>query len=343
MKQQASINRHTDGAGRPYGVSTVLEVKIRIIELGSNSFQLHGFEVTNSGTVRHRWGVRRRVRLVEGLSPDGTLDSDYAAAGVSAVGELLAESQDEHPLVCFATSAVREANNREILLGPLAAHFNIAPRILTGAEEAKLAYDGALTTLDGPVHRICVVDIGGGSTELAVGDHRGVGFTHSARVGSLLGASAPAAFRLQLAPVLRRVRYYEPDRLVFACGAARALKALLVAQGVSHRDDSISTELIERLLPNLGLVNAADLEAFGVEAEQRTALATGAGLVLAVARALGVSYLDVSDGGLREGAALREWNRRRLRSGGCNAPIADRRSPLPYVSSAGGWLPMLGT
>ncbi len=315
-------------------------MKIRILELGSNSFQLHGFELSRLGAIKHLWGIKRPVRLVEGLSADGTLDRRFVSVGMDAVAELLARSRDDNPLVCFATSAVREASNRDVLLAPLARRFGLAPRVLSGAEEAKLAYAGALATLDGPVRRLCVVDIGGGSTEIAVGDHLGVGFTHSARVGTLLGPRAPEAFRTLLCPVLDRVRLYAPERLVFASGTARTLKALLMAQGLIAAGTLIPTTVVERLLPNLSLLSVEDVAGVAVDKEQRSSLVTGAELLLGVARALDVRTFDVSDGGLREGAALREWHRRRLRPGGSGATISDRSSPLLYAAAAGGWLPM---
>ena len=313
-------------------------MKIRILELGSTFFQLHGFEVTVAGAVRHRWGIKRAVHLIDGLASDGTLSAEYAKAGADAIADLLLDSLDDHPLVCFATSAVREARNRYVLLDPLARRFGVVPRILSGEEEARLAYAGALTALDGPMHRVCVVDIGGGSTEVAVGDHRGVGFTHSARVGMLLGEASASAFDSLLAPVLRRVRVYEPNRLVFASGSARAIRTLLVAQGVIDRHAAVPTELLERLLPNLTHLCAPDFARFGVAGQEGSTLATGAQLILSVSRALGRSYFDVSEAGLREGAALREWNRRRLRPGGCVDPISDRPH-VPYGAAAGGWLP----
>lgn len=307
---------------------------IRILELGSNSFQLHGFSISPAGSVRQRWARKRVVALADGLSDDGVLDADYASRGVDAVRELLDASPDQQPLVCFGTSAVREAHNRHILLEPLARHFGLLPRILSGSEEARLAYAGALTSLDGPVDRLCVVDIGGGSTELAVGDHLGVGLTHSARVGALLGADAMPAFQRSMVPVLRRVASYGPDRLVFASGVARAAKQLLIAQGLIAAHSPMPTLVLDRLLPTLPALSGPDLVALGVASSRVRTLPTGVRLMVATARELGVDYIDVCSGGLREGAALREWSRLRLRSAACRGRLSDLPPPLPFAALA---------
>lgn len=287
-------------------------MKIRILELGSNSFQLHGFEVSAVGVVRHLWGHKRMVRLAEGLNADAELDAEYAARGITAVGELLESSEGDAELVCFATSAVREARNRDVLLTPLMDQFALVPRILSGSEEARLSYAGALSTLDGLFGRVCVVDIGGGSTEVALGDHEGVSFACSARVGTLLGSDAVPALRQRLSGALARVRLARPERLVFASGSGRALQSLLVGQRLVDVDAPIPVAVLERIVPMLPAIPTWELERHGVKSDRAATLPAGGRLILEVARALGVPYVDVSAGGLREGAVLREWNRRRL-------------------------------
>lgn len=287
-------------------------VKIRILELGSNSFQLHGFEVSSVGVVRHLWGKKRVVRLAEGLDAEARLDPEYVARGVAAVGELLESSDDDSELVCFATSAVREAKNRDLLLSPLMDRFGLVPRILSGSEEARLSYAGALSTLDGLFGRVCVVDIGGGSTEVALGDHQGVSFACSARVGTLLGSGAVSALRQRLSGALARVRLARPERLVFASGSGRALQTLLIGQGLVEADAPIPVAVLERIVPMLPAIPSWELERHGVKSDRAATLPTGGRLILEVVRALGVPYADVSSGGLREGAVLREWNRKRL-------------------------------
>jgi len=289
-------------------------VKLRILELGSNSFQLKGFDISAGGHVQNTWGLKRTVRLVRGLGADGQLDAEHVRRGLDAVAELLAATQDEQPLICVATSAVREAKNRTMLLSPLVSRYGVVTRVLSGDEEARLSFDGALATMTGSLGRVCVVDIGGGSTEIALGDQRGPEFTHSARVGTLLGKRALDELERQALPTLARLRWANLDHVIFASGTARALQKLLVSQGAVADGEPLPVALIESLAPALDGVPVAEFVRHGLSAERATTMPTGARLIAAVARAIGASVIDVADGGLREGVALREWRRRTVRS-----------------------------
>jgi exopolyphosphatase/guanosine-5'-triphosphate,3'-diphosphate pyrophosphatase len=287
-------------------VGNFRNVKIRVLELGSNSFQLHGFHVSSGGIVRRRWGHKRTVRLAEGLR-DGQLAGEYARRGIEAVEQLLADSPEQWPLIAIATSAVREAQNRNLLLGPLANRFGIVPRVLSGQDEARTAFAGALASIESDLGRVAVVDIGGGSTEVALGDRRVVEFVHSARVGTLLRERALPTFERELQPVLRALSPRRPDHVIFASGSARALRRLLVAQGLLQPGSSIPLLLLERIVPVLPGISPSELSRYGVGLERQATLPTGALLVLAAAKALGASCVEVAEGGLREGAALAEW------------------------------------
>jgi exopolyphosphatase/guanosine-5'-triphosphate,3'-diphosphate pyrophosphatase len=282
-------------------------VKIRVLELGSNSFQLHGFDVTTGGIVRPRWGFKRTVRLARGVSKDGILTADYAKAGIDAVEGLLADSVDDAPLTAVATSAVREAQNRDTLLQPLTDRFGIVARVLSGTDEAKTSFAGALASMETAAGRVAVVDIGGGSTEIAVGDSRGAEFTHSERVGTLAREEALKSFREEMGSVFARVIARRPERLIFASGSARALQRLLAAQGLLATGDSIPTAVLARMVPMLPAIPTEELVRLGVGADRQATLVPGARLVLDVAQALGASCFEVAQGGLREGVAIGEW------------------------------------
>lgn len=257
--------------------------------------------------MRSQWGFKRIVRLAQGVSKDGILDPEYAARGIAAVAGLLADSHDQEPLVAVATSAVREAKNRHVLLDALADNWGIRPRVLSGSDEARMSFAGALASMETAVGRVCVVDIGGGSTEIAVGENRGVEFTHSERIGTLASAADRAAFRERLAPALARVLARRPERLIFASGSARALQRILRAQGLMSPGCLVPTAAVERIVPVLPAISSEELTRLGVGADRHATLAAGSRLVLEVAQALGASSFDVAEGGLREGAAISEW------------------------------------
>jgi exopolyphosphatase/guanosine-5'-triphosphate,3'-diphosphate pyrophosphatase len=131
----------------------------------------------------------RIVRLGQGVDATGRL-SDEALSRTFAAMDDYAATIRAHGVtrvrVC-ATSAVRDAANGEVFVHGVEERFGVGPDILTGEEEAGLAFDGAVRNLTGPApDPVLVVDIGGGSTELVLGSGDGtLAAAHSMDIGSV--------------------------------------------------------------------------------------------------------------------------------------------------------------
>ncbi|HET6939366.1 MAG TPA: Ppx/GppA phosphatase family protein [Nocardioides sp.] len=131
----------------------------------------------------------RIVRLGEGVDATGRLADQALARTFAAMDEYAATIRAHGAArvrVC-ATSAVRDAANREVFVRGVEERFGVSPDILTGEQEAVLAFDGAVRNLTGPAPEpVLVVDIGGGSTELVLGTADGmVDVAHSMDIGSV--------------------------------------------------------------------------------------------------------------------------------------------------------------
>lgn len=152
------------------------------IDCGTNSLRLLLVEADDAGApVRELGRHLRLVRLGEGVDATG----EFAAAALvrmfSALDEyaqLIADAGigPEH-IRMVATSAARDVGNRDAFVDGIRARLGIEPAVIPGDEEARLSFTGALsgllaagTTIAGPV---LVTDVGGGSTEFAVGDPDG--------------------------------------------------------------------------------------------------------------------------------------------------------------------------
>lgn len=147
-------------------------MRIAAIDVGTNTVQLLVAEQTEDGLCRLHAG-ERFVRLGEGVDASGKIDS--------AAQERLMDALDEHVqaaqrfgvdnLIVGGTSALRDAENREKVVGTIQNRLGVSVDILSGREEATWSFAAACSAfddLDGPV---VVVDIGGGSTELVVGQN----------------------------------------------------------------------------------------------------------------------------------------------------------------------------
>jgi exopolyphosphatase/guanosine-5'-triphosphate,3'-diphosphate pyrophosphatase len=153
----------------PVGAGTVAAV-----DCGTNSFRLLIAEATASGVLAELTRQLEIVRLGQGVDATGVLHPD-ALARVFVAAERYAEQLHAYAVVpertrVVATSAARDARNVEEFFAGMQQRLGVRPQVLTGAEEARLSFVGALNGV--AVDRagsVLVMDIGGGSTELVLG------------------------------------------------------------------------------------------------------------------------------------------------------------------------------
>lgn len=139
------------------------------IDCGTNSTRLL---ISDGVTPVER--LMRITRLGAGVDRNGRLDPAAVERTMAVLHEYqeVMERHEVAGLRIAATSAARDASNRDDFFGPASELLGVTPELLSGSEEAELSFVGATTGLDSGVGRSLVVDIGGGSTEFAVGaDH----------------------------------------------------------------------------------------------------------------------------------------------------------------------------
>ena len=153
--------------------------------MGTNSTRLLVADVEdgNLSEIERRSTV---TRLGRGVDTSRQLSAEAIEDVCDAVGEYISIYTPLAPdrVVAMATSAVRDAENSAMFLAELRERFAIDARIIEGAEEARLTYLGACFGRR-ECEKTLVVDIGGGSTELVVGDGPEIGFYSSLQVGTV--------------------------------------------------------------------------------------------------------------------------------------------------------------
>ena len=115
----------------------------------------------------------RMVRLGQGVDTTGELAPEALERAFAAIDEYAAliAAHDAARIRFCATSATRDARNADVFAEGVRARLGVEPEVVTGEEEAALAFDGAVRQLaTPPAAPVLVVDIGGGSTELILGD-----------------------------------------------------------------------------------------------------------------------------------------------------------------------------
>jgi exopolyphosphatase/guanosine-5'-triphosphate,3'-diphosphate pyrophosphatase len=130
----------------------------------------------------------RIVRLGQAVDATGRLDDEALGRTFAALDDYAATIREHgagRVRLC-ATSAVRDASNGEVFVRGVEERLGVTPDILTGEQEAVLAFDGAVRNLTGRApDPVLVVDIGGGSTELVLGSAGRVDRAHSMDIGSV--------------------------------------------------------------------------------------------------------------------------------------------------------------
>jgi exopolyphosphatase / guanosine-5'-triphosphate,3'-diphosphate pyrophosphatase len=280
------------------------------IDIGTNTTRILVAEAEGG---RLHEVLQRRVftRIGKGLKAGAEIPRAKIeeVARVVASHRELAESLGAAPVRTVATAAIRGATNRDEFVAALRETGGVEVSILDGEEEARLAFVGATRTLgrelDGCVG---VVDVGGGSTEIAVGTVAdGVSWSGSFRVGSgfladsYIRSDPPAAaelhaMRQHAEGVLEGLELPRPQTAVAVGGSAASLRRLVGAV--------LDPESIQRALRVLsGEPAAAVAERFGIDAERVRLLPAGIVILDAAAGCLGCP-LQVGRGGVREGVLL---------------------------------------
>ncbi|MEA2179359.1 MAG: exopolyphosphatase / guanosine-5-triphosphate,3-diphosphate pyrophosphatase [Solirubrobacteraceae bacterium] len=281
------------------------------IDIGSNTTRLLVAEPSRGGRLREVRAERAFTRLGSLLGPEGAIPPAVVRVGAEVVAEQIAIALEEgaESIRVVATAAIREAANRTDFVAEVRELAGVVVDVLTGEEEARLAFLGATGSLARcPDGLIGVVDVGGRSSELVAGTREGgVAWATSLPVGSGLLADrhlqddppTPAqldAVRVHVAGVFAPLRPPHPVAAYAVGGSATSLRRLLGT--VLDRD-----ALGRGLLALAALPRAEIARRFALHPERARLLPAAILLLEGATEAFGAP-LRTCGGGLREGVLL---------------------------------------
>jgi exopolyphosphatase/guanosine-5'-triphosphate,3'-diphosphate pyrophosphatase len=279
------------------------------IDIGSNTTRLLVAEPAQGG-LRTLLQQREFTRLGHRIDADGAIPEATiaAVAEVVAAQRAQAEAAGAEHLRVVATAAIRAAANRDALVAALRDRAGVEVAVLSADDEGRLAFAGATRTLERPPSgTVAVVDVGGLSTEIAIGTMAGgVSWLRSFPVGSGLLASRcredpPSradidGMHAAAADAFAAVDVPQPDHAVAVGGRAASLPTLV--------GPVIDSAALARALGTLGAAPAAVVaRRHGLAPERAELLPAGILVLHAAARRLGMP-LVIGRGGLREGVIL---------------------------------------
>jgi exopolyphosphatase / guanosine-5'-triphosphate,3'-diphosphate pyrophosphatase len=288
------------------------------IDIGSNTTRLLVADAGN-GQLRELVTQRAFTRIGKSLGSGGAIPSQKIAetAEVVATQAKVAREVGAEQIVGVATAAIRNAPNRDELLDAVAKAGGMRLEVLSGEEEARLSFVGATRTLLRPAGgTIAVVDVGGGSSEIAVGEPDGrMAWSASFRIGSgfladsYLRGDPPSVNELEkvrrhVAGALEGLEPPAARSAVAVGGTATSLRRLLGAELVH--------ETLERGIRVLSTTPIGDVAVrFELDAERVRLLPAGILVLEAISDLLRLP-LRIARGGLREGVLLELVEGRRL-------------------------------
>jgi exopolyphosphatase / guanosine-5'-triphosphate,3'-diphosphate pyrophosphatase len=288
------------------------DMPVGVVDVGSNTVRLL---VVHDG--RPVLSEREMLRLGADVEQSGRISEQKLAHAAEVVGGYAedARSAGVELLEVLITSPGRQASNGHDLLEALALAAHCPARILSSAEEGRLAFVGAVGLATPPSRRtVAVVDVGGGSAQLIVGTRRdGPSWVRSIDLGSqrltsrLLSAEPPGqaavdAARAEVARYLADLAPPEPRGAYAVGGSARALKRIVGPR--------LGGDELAHLLDLVASTPASELaERYGIDPERTRTIAAGT-VILAAFRELLDTPLKVVRGGLRDGAVAELAERR---------------------------------
>jgi exopolyphosphatase/guanosine-5'-triphosphate,3'-diphosphate pyrophosphatase len=299
------------------------------LDMGTNSFHLVVARVIGAEGNSYEVVTREKetIRLGHGGGDMKELSVDAMDRGISALRRMKAIADSlGAPVRAVATSAVREAENREVFIGRARREADIDVEVISGVEEARLIHLGVLQAVPVFDTRLMLVDIGGGSTEVLIGE-RGVTLAaRSFKLGAVrltdrffpAGMVTPRAVeacrsyvRSILAGFEREVSEHGFEVAIVSSGTAETVARLVSARRglptphTFNRFEFTVAELhdvVESLIAKRTPTTRAAVP--GLDAQRADIIVAGAVVLQCVAQSFGVSAFVFSEAALREGVLL---------------------------------------
>ena len=287
-----------------------------VVDLGSNSFHLSISRLVNEQAIKVN-KVKRKVRLAAGLDTQLMLSEQAIANGLDCL-RLFAQHLASIPtnnIIIVATATLRIAKNSAEFLTHANNILSVQVKVLSGEQEANTIYQGvAHTCQNNHDDKRLVIDIGGASTELIIGQ----GFTANKAVSINVGCvtyktqfftngkltnqnfnAAIAAATLAFKPISEDFITRGWQTVLGSSGTIQALVEILAHRQQEIRINSPFLLEIKQALIQCNTIEQITLD--GLRAERAPVIASGLSILIALFNCLHITTLELSTGALREG------------------------------------------
>ena len=302
-------------------------MRLGVLDVGSNTIHLQVVDTHPGARPNPTFNHKEELRLTEYLTEENNISDEGIAALRLAIKNAIAHSKSvkTEELLPFATSALREANNGTEIIAAINKDFEIDLQVLTGEEEARLTFLAARRWFGWSSGRLLVIDIGGGSLEIA----SGIDESPEVAVTLPLGASRLTKSHLQGDPFSAKsvrslrdyietqlesvlptlVRHEDSDRAIATSKTLRTL-ARLCGDWYGGNGKNITIDAIRKISTRLAEMDSEERTKLpGVSANRARQIVAGAFVTESVMRNLDLDNLEICPWALREGIVLKymDW------------------------------------
>ncbi len=300
---------------------------VAFMDIGSNSVRLLLVRINPNQTYTVLTEQKEVVRLGETVFVDARLHPAAIRRTVNACHDFasLARARGASEIIAVATSATREARNQAEFLRALRRQAELEVRVISGKEEARLIYLGTSHAASEREGQALFMDIGGGSTELAVGDSKQYVYLDSLRLGAIRLASmfeldredaisrkhyekVRDYIRDTAAPTFKRVRRFHIGQFIGSSGTIENLADIVYRVRYNRRRDKSDGMRYADLMKIIDLLYSLPLEdrrnVPGINPERADIIVGGAAVVDVFMNELDLREIRPTDRGMRDGLLL---------------------------------------
>jgi len=302
-------------------------VRLGVLDVGSNTIHLQVVDTHPGARPNPTFNYKEELRLTEFLTPNNEINDEGIDHLRRSIGNavLQARTVQVKEFLPFATSALREAANGEKIITAINKEFDIDLQVLSGDEEAKLTFLAARRWFGWSSGRLLVIDIGGGSLEIAVG----VDETPEVATSLPLGASRLTQRFLSGNPYTQKgiglmrehiesqleavlpalVKHQDTDRSIATSKTLRTL-ARLSSDWFDTNGKVIKFDVIRKIATRLAEMTHEERTRLpGVSSNRAKQIVAGAFVTESVMRNLDLRELEICPWALREGIILKymDW------------------------------------
>lgn len=300
---------------------------VAFIDIGTNSIRILVVRLNPNHSYSILTRQKQQVRLGDGEFSSDEITPEAIERSVLVCKKFtdLARTFDVEEFIAVATSAAREANNQNELLQRLRHEAMLDVRVVSGREEARLIYLGVASGMHLAKRRGLFIDIGGGSTEIALGDQREYEYLESFKLGAIrltnlffpsggggLDPVTPAQYKLLQQEVknaiihsVQKLRTAHPDLMIGSSGTIMNLAEIAEKAFRSHESPAEKTLSYRDLKKVITLLCTLPLEERrkipGINPERADIIIAGAAILETFMKELSIPVITITSRGLQDG------------------------------------------